>query len=1424
MRPAAVTRPAPVAVERFRLACVGMALALLTFTQSSGLEAADTKLDLVVAPARFLRKALVMWDPAAAAGQLQDQAYGYLFPMGPFFLLGKLSALSPWVVQRSWESLLLIAAFLGVVRLARLLGVPGFWPRVGAGLAYALAPRMLMELGVISAELLPVVVLPWVLIPLVQGASGGSARRAAARSGIALLFASGINAAATLAVLPVPALWLLTRSPGPRRRALMSWWAASVVLASLWWIAPLLVLGRYSPPFLDWIESSSVTTSQTSLIAVLRGVDHWQAYLGPNVWPAGWILAAAPAAILATTAVAATGLAGLARPTTPHRLFLGSVLLAGLVLVTLGHVSTVGPPFAGSLRTLLDGALAPFRNVHKFDPVVRMPIAIGLGHALAEIGRRVPSGALLRTRGAPLRVHLRALTVIAILGVAATAITPALAGRIVPQTRVTNDPSWWTQAGSWLGKHSAGGRALVVPGAAQPAYLWGEPRDDALQPVARSPWTVRDATPLSQPGYVRLLDAIEATLAGGQPDPALASVLARSGIRYLVVRNDLDAGASGATSIHYVYSTISNSPGFVPAASFGPRLEPSEDPARLVDLGSRNARGAVEVFENTRWRARATLLPASGAVVANGSSDQLPQLVAAGVSPETPVIFGREPRALARTGLPTSRVLTEGTRRREFGFGGVNRYSATMTAEQPFGATRAVHDYLPAGAAPLSAVQYTGISDVRVSSAAAAGESGWQALDLDPRSAWVSRSISGAVGQWIEITLPRPIAASSVLISFAEGQSSYPIRVRVTTDAGVVRDDVAPDSHVQPLPLPDGRTRSIRLTVDQMSTDRRDSAAAVASLILPGVVPSRTLVIPGVSDPDTIAFQRLAGSRPPCLTVSGAAACEPGWSAVGEEDSALDRTFRLADAGAYRSEIGVVLQPGTLLDNLLDAGNPVRAIASSVDSDDPRERAGAAIDGNPRTGWVAKPGDGLPSIELTTSAPHRIDGVELAPIVGAPVARPERIRVVAGSLSLEIDVPEDGRIRFAEPQTTQSVTITVLSASLRVDTDSETGRRRLLPVGVGELRLLGDDVPVPHGASSVRAPCGRGPTLFVNGQAVALELTGSAEAALSAQPLPAQVCNGGSLQLPRGLNRLNIGASALFRPQSVTLRRLAAAPSSVSPLGTLDVVKWADTRRDINVRTATPAFLSVPENANAAWSATLKGKRLVPVTLDGWHQGWLVPAGATGVVHLVFGPQRLVTWGLVLGILAVLLLLATAFIPHSGGDPERPAAGEHEIGRRAVLFGAVIGLAAIGGVVGILMLGAVWAFARQRGRASRQAALSPGSRAGLSAVFALVVAPILLAGAAAASRPPGSAHPLSGSVGVQVLCLVTLAALGCALLPAPTPRPAESPEQRSLDEVVRERGGEGGGDGREDEERDEMSPEYRPMHPALDQDQQRKVP
>jgi len=224
---------------RLRLFAVSAGLTALAFVQSPGLVVNDTKFDLAVRPGLFIDKVLHLWDPIGEFGQVQNQAYGYLFPMGPFFALGHELNAPAWVVQRAWWALILVVAFLGVVKLCQLLDVGSPWARVLAGVVFALSPRMLTNLGPISIESWPSAVAPWVLIPLVVGAQRGSARQAAARSGLA---AAGVNAVASAAIVPISALWLLTRSRGSRRSIMMRWWPLFVAMATLWWLVPLLVL------------------------------------------------------------------------------------------------------------------------------------------------------------------------------------------------------------------------------------------------------------------------------------------------------------------------------------------------------------------------------------------------------------------------------------------------------------------------------------------------------------------------------------------------------------------------------------------------------------------------------------------------------------------------------------------------------------------------------------------------------------------------------------------------------------------------------------------------------------------------------------------------------------------------------------------------------------------------------------------------------------------------------------------------------------------------------------------------------------------------------------------------------------------------------------------------------------------------------
>ena len=322
---------------------------MLPFVTAPGRIIADTKLDLAVDPGRFLARALTLWDPQQF-GQLQDQAAGYLFPMGPFFYLGRLAGLEPWVIQRLWIGAVGVAAFGGTVRLAGRLGIGTPWSRIVAGFAYAASPAALTLLGVLSSEFLPAAMLPWILIPLAGAAHGGRRGRAAARSAVAVACCGGINAAATFAVLVPAVVYILALPRTAPRWRILAWWVPAVVLATWWWLIPLALLSRYGVSIVPYTESAAVTTSVTGLSNVLRGTENWVSYLvvdGQPWWQPGYRIVTGALPNLLTGVVAGLGLAGLLRPRLPARRFLLCVLLTGVLIISAGHLSSLGGPLAG---------------------------------------------------------------------------------------------------------------------------------------------------------------------------------------------------------------------------------------------------------------------------------------------------------------------------------------------------------------------------------------------------------------------------------------------------------------------------------------------------------------------------------------------------------------------------------------------------------------------------------------------------------------------------------------------------------------------------------------------------------------------------------------------------------------------------------------------------------------------------------------------------------------------------------------------------------------------------------------------------------------------------------------------------------------------------------------------------------------------
>ena len=1337
----------PRAVLRLRQLALCLLLTATTFSQSPGLRANDTKLDLTTDPARFLARALHLWDPALGFGQVSNQAYGYLFPMGPFHLAGIAAGLPAWVVQRAWMSLLLVTAFLGCVRLAARLGIGTSTTRLLAGLAYALSPRVLSELGGISSELLPLVLLPWTVVPLVGPAALDRPRTAAARSGLAVLLMGAVNATAALAVLPLPAVFVLAGLRSRKGRRLAAWEAGCVALAGLWWAGPLMLQGAYATHFLDWIETAATTTRPTSLVSTLRGTSHWLAYLGTPIgpwWRSAWTLVTSPVVIVDSVVVAGLGLAGLAMPDLAARRRLAVAAAIGLLAVTAGHVGPLAPLGASTVQHLLDGPLAPFRNVHKFDPLLRLPLALGLAHVVA--------GAVPSTRRASAVV-----AGIALLGAA----TPALAGQLVPAGGYAQLPGYWQETASWLDARAGQGHALLVPGGSLGEYVWGRPLDEPLQALTRrTTWAVRDAVPLGSAGLTRLLDAVGARLDDGQGSVGLAPLLARMGVRYVVVRNDLDRTATGAPRPVLVHQALAQSPGLVRVARFGPALGGGPPARGLVsDRGLDLRYPAVEVYAVGQGAAPVvSTYPQAGTQVLSGGPEALLAIADRGLLGPASVLAGD-----GAPGPAPRQVLTDGLRRREVAFGrGRDNGTETLTSDVPTAVGQPVADFdVVPGEQHLTVARLLGARRVTASSSAASPKAyrlhrtdrqPWSAFDGARSTAWVSGAATGAVGQWVQVELDTPRDLTGTLLVPLDDPELGPkvTSVRVTTDRGSATTRLARGGAAQVLAVPTGPTRRLRVTVAGVAgVDRPGGLVGIRDIALPGLAPSRTLVLPSDTPPGTVGdpvvlLDRATGARPGCATAAAVQLCAPDLARPGEEPVLLDRTFSL-EHGAILT-VGGSARPvaGPALDALLDRGSPVMVTATSRATDSPGGRPGALVDGDRGTAWTAASTDPAPAVTLRWRGKRALDRIDL--VTTPDASRPTRVSVDTGSRTLLLTVPRDGVLRFPSV-TTDRVTLRFRDAQDLVSGDPQTRRLELVPVGLAEVRVMAAPRRGAAPPSRVEVPCGRGPVLAIDGRPYPTAVVATRADLLEQRRALMSLCAPGpDVILAPGPHRVVGGSRDALQVDGLTLG--SPLRQGLPPTRSVTVGTWGVERRSVAVAPGDASWLVVHENRNTGWSAVLDGHPLASARLDGWQQAWVVPAGRGGRVVLTYRPDHLFRTALLAGLLAALLLVGLA-LPTRRRQlvPPEPVVAPARDRTGLWAPAAAVACLAVGGVwgVGAFVVGMLVSRRRQA------APLVAGGG-------------LIAAGLLEALRPWASAAaPASTGLATQLLCLLSVGAVAASL-------------------------------------------------------------
>ena len=421
---------------------------------------------------------------------------------------------------------------------------------------------------------------------------------------------------------------------------------------------------------------------------------------------------------------------------------------------------------------------------------------------------------------------------------------------------------------------------------------------------------------------------------------------------------------------------------------------------------------------------------------------------------------------------------------------------------------------------------------------------------------------------------------------------------------------------------------------------------------MPGVVVERRLVTPDLpaswTAPDVVVLRSDRDGRTGCVEIGLDVRCVEGRVHPSEEPRTMDRSVAMAASATYEPDLLVRPRAGRALDRLIQTGQPLRISASSEAVPDPRGGAVAAIDGDPGTSWLARSDDLQPTLSLRWIGEKQIDGVSLSLDEQTAARLPTRVRLTWPEGVLEVDL-EDGRAEF-EPIVTDQLQLSVVRGDDTVDLGFDA-QSSDVGIGVGEIELDGlTYLPLVLSADARSTACGVGPDVALGGATYPTFVDYSPEQLFRGALAQARLCVPGSGRIPvadesvaslaAGENDVTVGGSRAFDASSLVLRRVAGGRTAT---WTAPAEESGDAVRRTIRPSADATLVELRQNANAGWVATQDGRRLEPVVLDGWKQGWLLRGN--GPVAAEYEPDRTYRIGLGSGLLLLVLLLVALAVP-----------------------------------------------------------------------------------------------------------------------------------------------------------------------------------
>jgi arabinofuranan 3-O-arabinosyltransferase len=620
-----------------------------------------------------------------------------------------------------------------------------------------------------------------------------------------------------------------------------------------------------------------------------------------------------------------------------------------------------------------------------------------------------------------------------------------------------------------------------------------------------------------------------------------------------------------------------------------------------------------------------------------------------------------------------------------------------MTRDETVRGGRKVNDFAGVPGVQRVYARYSTLRGVTASSSSGYADSVGQirpelgpasAVDGDPATYWRSAPFRQARGQWVQLDLRerRQIHVVTVLVG-VDGFSGTPI-TRVALEVGHQRREfpvnqatgrvVADFSQAPP-------SDHVRVSVVSIAGGEPNAAVAIRDIDVAGLDVERTLVVPDAgADARTSFLFSSEAPRRACVATALGPRCDVNAARPGAEQGRVDRTFTLHGQGTWEAYgRAVTLSTAAASRLLLPLGPALSATANDVLGGDPSVSGMFAVDGRSDTPWLTSPGDLSPSLTVSWAEPRRIDRIRVDSSMTGALSPYEAV-IQAGGETRVVQLGA-GQFGFFEPITTSSATITF---HVRPDVDAIPR-----PVGIGEVRLSGLEGlarDVPRGFK-LRSACGFGPDIHVDGRLYRTRVIGTLARVIDGRPLRWRSCDG-PLSLAAGEKHLTVVANDLFTPVQTVLRSTSSPDQRTAWSRTIHDASPVTDSATLSVGSGPESVLLFGQNANPGWRATLGTRTLQPVLVDGWQQGFRLPAGTGGRVSISFPPGTTYRIALGVGGLSVLLLLALLLLDVVRPRSPRPVDGPPW--RRgpvaALLLTGLVALAALGGpvVAGVALAGA----------------------------------------------------------------------------------------------------------------------------------------